>query len=141
MAQSSAGSCFVGWFVARRIEWQVLESILTLLIVVRTIQDDTAVFCAQSFTKSENVVTVGVNRIGFYMPVTMMDFVTMSARVTRVSRSRMEIAVEVSLKGVRSTDVKKCVSGYGLSPLPLAMATPLRSNLVSSILAISRSHC
>lgn len=128
--------------MARRIEWQVFESTLMLLLmIVRDVQDDTAVFCAQSFTESENVVTVGTNHIGFYMPATMMDFVTISARVTRVSGSRMEIAVDVSLKGVRSTDVKKCVSGYGLSLLPLSTTARIRSNLLSSILATSRSHC
>lgn len=47
-------------------------------------QDKTAVFCAQSFTQNENVVTVGLNRFGFLLPLDMEDIVTLSARVTRI---------------------------------------------------------
>lgn len=41
-------------------------------------------FCAQSFTHNENVVTVSTSRVSFILPVTMEDFVTLSASVTRV---------------------------------------------------------
>lgn len=99
-------------------------------------------FCAQSFTQNENVVTVGANRVSFLMPVTMEDFLTLSASVTRVrcvscrrslscslsgnsidtsmhvcSGARMEVAVDVFLKSVRSTEVKKCHTGYALSAM------------------------
>ncbi|KAG1691018.1 hypothetical protein DVH05_027301 [Phytophthora capsici] len=74
--------------------------------------DKTALYCARIFTANSNMVTVSASQIGFKLPITTDDIVTMKASVCGTREHYVEVAVEVFLKKFGAQECRKSHTGY-----------------------------
>ncbi|KAL3660415.1 hypothetical protein V7S43_014568 [Phytophthora oleae] len=74
--------------------------------------DKTALYCARVFTTNSNMVTVSASQIGFKLPITTDDIVTMKARVCGTREHYVEVAVDVFLKKFGAQECRKSHTGY-----------------------------
>lgn len=47
-------------------------------------QDHSALYCARNFTKNYNMVTIGMDRVHFKLPIFLQHLVSIRARICRV---------------------------------------------------------
>ncbi|MBI2957462.1 MAG: acyl-CoA thioesterase [Chloroflexi bacterium] len=73
---------------------------------------DTAAGVAAVRHSHANVVTARVDGVNFYSPIRVGNFVTASARLTFVSRSSMEVRVEVAAEDMRREEKKHALTAY-----------------------------
>ncbi|TMW61320.1 hypothetical protein Poli38472_012511 [Pythium oligandrum] len=71
--------------------------------------DRAALYCARSFTKNECMVTVGMNRVHFKLPIHLSDIISIRARVCRVKKYSLEIEIAV----YRLQNMKELISHTG----------------------------
>jgi len=73
---------------------------------------DTAAGVAALRHAHANVVTARVEGVNFYSPIRVGDFVIVSARLTFVSRSSMEVRVEVVAEDIRKETRRHALTAY-----------------------------
>ncbi|KAK1930813.1 putative acyl-CoA thioester hydrolase [Phytophthora citrophthora] len=81
-------------------------------ILAWMVTDKTALYCARAFTANSNMVTVSASQIGFKLPITTDDIVTIKASVCATREHYVEVAIEVFLKKFGAQECQKSHTGY-----------------------------